>query len=221
MHFLYNLTGEIMSKKDYYIVEKNVDKILKGKCTNFLDPHTLKKVTNKLKGCGYQIYYPYVDSDKAIIYKDRKPNIRFSTEMFGDIVIYKDHYYIIVVDSIYDLINKEFNIVGTHHIKLKEVPLTTLTNYTRQYKKIELIVSSMRIDTVISRLIGSSRDSIKKKFLDNEIILNYEPCHKTNYNLGEGDVFSIRKYGKYRFDGIIKNTKKDNYIIKIYKYIDN
>ena len=148
-------------------------------------------------------------------------NLNISTEMFGDIVIYKDHYYIIVVDSIYDLINKEFNIVGTHHIKLKEVPLTTLTNYTRQYKKIELIVSSMRIDTVISRLIGSSRDSIKKKFLDNEIILNYEPCHKTNYNLGEGDVFSIRKYGKYRFDGIIKNTKKDNYIIKIYKYIDN
>ena len=34
--------------------------------------------------------------------------------------------------------------------------------------------------------------------------------------LNDNDIFSIRKYGKYRFDGVVKNTKKDNYVIKIY-----
>ena len=39
-----------MAKKDYYIVEKNVNKIVRGEYTNFLDPATLKNVISKLKG---------------------------------------------------------------------------------------------------------------------------------------------------------------------------
>ena len=37
-----------MSKKDYYIIEKNRDKVIKGSYTNFLDPSTLNKVISKL-----------------------------------------------------------------------------------------------------------------------------------------------------------------------------
>ncbi len=111
--------------------------------------------------------------------------------------------------------------VGSSYIKLKEVPLSTINNYHRKYEEIELIVSSTRIDTVVSRLIGVSRDSVKKKFQDNDVILNYEVCNKINYNLNNNDIFSIRKYGKYKYVGIIKTSKKDNYIIKVYKYIDN
>lgn len=126
-----------------------------------------------------------------------------------------------IMDSIYNLIIKEYNMVGNHHIKLKEVPLSILNNYTREYQEIKFIVSSLRIDNVISRIIGTSRETIKKKFYDDEIILNYEPCHKLDYNLNENDIFSIRKYGKYKFGGVIKNSKKGNYIIKCYKYTDN
>lgn len=241
---LYNLNGGNMAKKDYYIIEKNVDKIINLKHTNFLDPSTTKKVCGKLKGYAYKIYYPYKDCDKVIMYTKEKPsiklleiishdklthrkimgslfNLNINTEMFGDIIIYNNHYYVIILKNIYDVIIKEFNMVGNSHIKLKEVPLNILENYERKYEILEIIVSSVRIDTVISRLTKINRELLKKKFTNEEIILNYEPCNKTNYNLKENDIFSIRKYGKYKFGGIIKNTKKDNYIIKIYKYIDN
>ena len=111
--------------------------------------------------------------------------------------------------------------VGSHHIKLKEVPINTLKNYKRQYQELTIIVSSIRIDNVISSIICTSREQIKKKFLDDEIILNYEVYHKPNYNLVEVDTFSIRRFGKYKYAGIIKDTKKGNYLIKILKYIDN
>lgn len=233
-----------MSKKDYYIVEKNINKILRGEPTNFLDPNIYKQVISKLKGYNYNTYYPYKDSDKLIIYTKETPDIKLleiisydklthreilgslfglniDSELFGDIIITNNHYYIMIMDSIYNLIIKEYNMVGNHHIKLKEVPLSILNNYTREYQEIEFIVSSLRIDNVISRIIGTSRETIKKKFYDDEIILNYEPCHKLDYNLNENDIFSIRKYGKYKFGGIIKNSKKGNYIIKCYKYTDN
>ncbi len=231
-------------KKDYYIVEKNVDKIINLQHTNFLDPCILNKVCDKLKGENYKIYYPYNDSEKGIIYTNEFPkiklleilsydklthsqimgslyNLNISTDMFGDIIIYNNHYYVIIMSSVHDIINREFTMVGKRKIKLKESSLITLERYEKEYKRMEIIVSSLRIDTVISRITGINRENIKKKFANDEIILNYEICHKTNYNLKTNDIFSIRKYGKYKFIGIIKNTKKGNYIIKMDKYIDN
>ena len=125
-----------------------------------------------------------------------------------------------VIDSILTLIQNDFNMVGNKHIKLKEVPISILDNYERSYQEINIIVSSLRIDNVISHIIGTSREQIKKKFIDDEVVLNYEQCHKTNYILNEQDIFSIKKYGKYKYIGIIKETKKNNYLIKVLKYID-
>lgn len=233
-----------MSKKDYYIIEKNINKIYRGEATNFLDPTTLKNVINKLKGINYNVYYPYKDSDKTIIYTNTLPEIslleiisydklthreimgslfglNIDSELFGDIIITNNHYYIMIIKSIYELIINNFNMIGNHPIKLKEVSLDILDNYQREYAEVEIIVSSTRIDNVISSLIGTSREQIKRKFLNDEIILNYEVCHKLNYELKENDTFSIKKFGKYKYTGIIKETKKEKYLIKCLKYIDN
>ena len=232
-----------MSKKDYYNIEKNRDKIIKGNYTNFLDPSTLNKVKSKLKGYEYKIYYPYKDSEKVIIYTKEKPNIKLleivsfeklthreimgslynqniDSEFFVYIIIINNHYYILVMESIYNLILNSFNMIGSIHIKLKEVDINVLDNFKRKYEKIELIVSSLRIDSIISRVIGISRENIKKKFNDNEVFLNYEVCTKMTKELKDGDIFSIRKYGKYKFGGVIKTSKKNHYIIKCLKYID-
>lgn len=233
-----------MSKKDYYIIEKNINKLYQDIPTNFLDPNVYKNVISKIKDINYNTYYPYIDSDKVIIYTNKIPSIKLleiisydklthreimgslfglniDSETFGDIIISNNHYYIMVIDSIANLLINNLSMIGNHHIKLKEVPLSTIETYTKAYEEIELIVSSIRIDNVISSLIGASRDAIKKKFLDNEIIINYEICHKINYVLKENDIFSIRKYGKYKYLGITKSTKKNNYLIKCHKYIDN
>lgn len=233
-----------MAKKEYYKIEKNVDKVIRGEYTNFLDPSISNKVISKLKGYDYKVCYFYEDCEKVIVYSVKLPLIRvfeiisseklthskilgslfglnIDSEMFGDIVIYNNHYYIMVMDSIYNLIIQEFNMVGSVRIKLKEVSLDVLESYRQKYKKIELIVPSVRIDVIVAKLVGTSRDLVKKKFSNDEVLLNYEICHKVNYNLKENDFFSIRKNGKYKFGGIFKNTKRDNYIVKIYKYVND
>lgn len=231
-----------MQKKNYYIVEKNINKILNGEYTNFLDPGTFYKVSTKIKSNLYNVYYPYIDSDKVIIYTKTLPRIRvieiisyeklthreilgslfglnITNEMFGDIIINDNKYYIIVMDSIYELVDTYLNMIGKHHVKLKEVSVETIKQYQRQYEDISLIVSSLRIDNLISKLIGTSRDNIKRKFQEDEIILNYEVCHRTNYLLKQNDTFSIKKHGKYKFIGIVNKSKKGNYIIKCQKYL--
>jgi len=231
-----------MSQNENYIINKNIEKIRRNEPTNFLDPKELKSITTKLKKNEYNIYYPYKDSDKVLLYKDNPPKIKLleiisynplthreilgslfglniSSDTFGDIIIYNNKYYIFIIDTIYDLIEKEYHTISNNIIKIKEVNINTLNNYQRQYENIEIIVSSLRIDTVISRLICTNRNNIKNLINKKEIILNYNILTNNSYNLKENDIFSIRKHGKYKFLGIIKNTKKDNYIIKLNKYI--
>ena len=49
-----------------------------------------------------------------------------------------------------------------------------------------------------------------ERFKNKEVILNYDIVTKNSTVLEPNDVFSIRRFGKYRFNGIIKNTK--NYL---------
>ena len=124
------------------------------------------------------------------------------------------------MNKAYKIILNELTMVGKNSISLKEVGNRVLTGYTREYETKEIIISSFRIDNVISKLLGLSRDKVKYKLSNGEIILNYEICNKENHLLKTNDIFSIRKHGKYKFGDILGHTKRDNYIVRIYKYID-
>ncbi len=233
-----------MAKKDYYIIEKNVEKVISGKNTDFLDINTFNLVRSKLRNINYEVFYPYKDAEKVIIYVNNMPQVKLleiitnnklrhkdimgslyglgiDGGLFGDIIVDNTHYYIIIFASIYDFLMNEFKSVGKYNINLKEVDWEILDSYERKYEELEFIVSSLRIDTIVARIIGTSRDSIKNKFMNDEVFLNYNVCHRLTYNLKEGDIFSIRKYGKYKFMGVIRESKKGNYVIRCNKYIDN
>ncbi len=225
-----------------YIVKKNIDKIKSGNYTDFLNPGMFKNISYKLKHNEYKIYKPYKDADKIILYTDIVPKIRLfeiisyyplthreilgslfglniTDEVFGDIIIWDNRYYFYVVDKISNFIIDNFKMIGNKDIKIKEVNLDLMDNYERKYEELEFIVSSLRLDTVLSRLIGTSRDKIKDKFKNKDIILNYNIINNNSYVLHDNDIFSIKKYGKYKYVGVVKSTKKDNYIIKILKYL--
>ena len=225
-----------------YLVEKNINKLNNFSNTFFLDPKELKEVTNHLKKNTYQIYKPYIDSERNIIYKSDIPKVilyeiiskkelrhqdilgsiyalNLDISLFGDIIIEDNKYYIYVLDHIRNTFETDFKKVGNTNIELKELDIDYLKDYTHKYEEIELIVTSLRLDTVIARLIHTNRDSIKDLIKDKSIIYNYELLKDNSKTIKENDTFSIRKIGKYKYIGIVKNTKSDNYIIKIYKYI--
>lgn len=231
-----------MTKNEIYEIKKNIDKLKSTGYTNFISPNILKKIGYKLKSNEYMIYYSYKDCDKVILYTDEIPKVRLfeiisykslkhseilgslfglniGNEFFGDIVIDNDKYYVYLVDSISEFVKNNLQMVGMNYVKLREVNLEVLSNYKRQYKSVEVIVSSLRIDTVISKIVGINRDRVKMKIKAKEIILNYDILTNNSCILKENDIFSIKGHGKYRFVGIVKTTKKDNYVVKYFKYI--
>ena len=95
----------------------------------------------------------------------------------------------------------------------------TLLSQAILCEKIEIITSSLRIDTIIARLIQTSRANVIEKMKNKEIILNYDLLKNNSYQLKENDVFSIRHHGKYKYIKTINQTKNNNYIVECYKYI--
>ena len=229
-------------KQDIYKINNSIDRLLKGKSTLFLDAKEFKQVTSKLKKNNYKIYYPYEDSEKVILYTNEIPKIslikiisynklkhqeilgsilglNISSSYLGDIIIDEDNYYFYIFDELKDFILNNLIMIGNNSVKLEEIDFNYLSNYKRKYEENKIIVSSLRIDNVISKIIKTNRDKVIDKIKNKEIILNYEIVNKNSIILKENDIFSIRRYGKYKFIGIEKSTKKDNYIIKYLKYI--
>ena len=139
--------------------------------------------------------------------------------MYGDIILDNGHYYIYILKLFQNYFEMNFTRVRNSSVELKKLDLDFLANYKRKYTEIELIVSSERIDTILAHICNTSRSLIKEKVKNKEVLLNNEILKNLSYNLKENDTFSIRKIGKFKYIGIIKTTKSNNYIVKILKYI--
>lgn len=224
-----------------YTVEKIVEKVLYSNSTNFVEIKYLNKVKKELKNIKYNIYEPFVGATKIILY-NKMPNIKIyeiissndlrhqdilgtlyslniSDEMFGDVVIWNNRYFIIILSSIDNYIKSNLTSIKNSKVDLIERNPYYLKDYKQEYEECIIIVPSIRVDVIVSKIINSSRSNALEKIKNGDIYLNYELLTKPTYMLKENDIFSIRKYGKYKFLGEINRTKKGSLVIKYLKYV--
>lgn len=225
-----------------YNIKKNIDRLKRNEATFFLEPSDMKEVKKYFKQKEISIFKPFKEAEKVILYKERLPKVvlfkiitkeqfrhqdilgsifslNIDKEMFGDIVIDDNNYYFYLLESMKDYFLTNFKKVKNSYIELEEVNINSLKDYKRKYQELEIIVKTERIDAVIANITNIPRSKVKEKFQNKEIIVNYEILTDSSYLLKEEDIFSIRKYGKFKYIGKVKQTKKNNYIIKIYKYL--
>ena len=225
-----------------YFIQKNVTRILNNQNSFFLNPKDLLEVKKKLSNIKYSIYYPYKDSEKILLYTKNIPEVllyeikakipirhqdilgamyslNIAPELFGDILIINNHYYIYILPIIRNYFETNFLKVKNSNVILEEISIEILKDYERKYESFEIIVSSNRIDTVISRICNISRNNFSDMIKKKGIILNYDFLKNSSYKLKENDTFSIKEIGKFKYIGVLKNTKGNNCVIQLLKYL--
>lgn len=233
-----------LTKQSKIEIENIISKIKRGNSTYFLDEKKIELVHNILnkQHINHYIFYPYEGASYGLIYSNGTPDIavlkintdgtlthreimgslyslNLKREIFGDIII-KDSYYVIVMKHMAEYIKQNIYEIGTHQVNIEECSIAEVNNYKPLYETISTTVSSERIDVVIAKIIGTSRSMVEEKFRNKEIVLNYEVATKSSYILKRGDIFSIRKNGKYKYLGVISTSKRDKLIIEYQKYIN-
>lgn len=224
-----------------YFIQKNLTRFNNLGYTYFLNPNEIDKLKYSLKKNEYNIFYPYPDSEKNIVYHGKCPDVllyeihskielrhqdilgtlyslNISSDLFGDVVLYDNRYFIFILPIIRDYLLTNLIMIRNSHIYLEELSKDYLYDYCREFERLELIVSSNRVDTVISSLIHTGRSNISNLIKKKEILLNYDFLKDNSYKLRKEDTFSIRGVGKFKYNGELKRTKGNHIIIEIFKY---
>ncbi|MCI6253218.1 hypothetical protein [Eubacterium coprostanoligenes] len=82
----------------------------------------------------------------------------------------------------------------------------------------EYIVSSLRIDTVVSAVFKMSRNSASQLINQEKIFINSRTVYKDSIQLKEDDVVSVRGYGKFIYSQTVNETRKHKMVVAIRLY---
>lgn len=231
----------MQNKKNDFFILNMFEKVSRGESTSFLTKAEYQRVVSFLhkEKKSYQIFIPFPECEKKILYKDIFPKVKLykiissfplkhsdilgalsslqiDFHLFGDIIMREDSY-IYLLEEMEPYIVNTLSYIGKNKVKWEEVELDVLKEYQREYEEYTYSVASTRIDLVFSKITHINRSKIDTYLHQKEIVINEEFINKSSYLLKEGDIFSIRKYGKYKVDKIEETKSSKRITLKKYK----
>jgi Uncharacterized conserved protein, contains S4-like domain len=206
---------------------------------NYSELSNVSGILNKRK-IKFFVYYPYKNSEKAIIYKGKEPSIKLlkiitketlkhsdilgslfanqiSPNQYGDIIIDKGNYYVMILESMFPYFQTQFSKIGKWYVEFEIVSIDKIKDFEYEFEILNYFVTSLRIDNVVSSITSLSRSSVDDMFVKKDVLLWYESVKKVK-NLKEKDIISIRRFGKYKINEILDKNKKGKIKIELYKY---
>lgn len=164
---------------------------------------------NELKGM-----YTHRDYLGAVI------KIGMKREKVGDIITSKDGADIVVLkdaekyirEGLKDLTRfskSEFESLKIEELKVEE-PKTQILN---------IIIPSMRLDSVVSEAIRTSRAKATGIIKEERVFVNHELVTKGSKELKENDIITVRGKGRFKVGKILNQTKKGNLVIEVEKFV--
>lgn len=144
-------------------------------------------------------------------------NLGIKREMLGDIIIENNCGYLFCLDKMSGYIAD--NLSKVKHTTVKtEITGNLPENLNKLPNISHVIVSSVRLDVIICAVYNLSRSSCSKLFKTDKIFVNSKCSENSSYNVKNGDIVSVRGFGRFIFEEQIRNTKKDRIVIAIRKY---
>lgn len=141
-------------------------------------------------------------------------------EKIGDIVVWEEGAHIIVLNEIVPFLEQHLSTLirfQKSQISIKEI--NEIHKCVINKEEIEIIVSSTRLDNIVSELCKTSRTKAEEIIRAERVFVNYETVTKDSKTISVGDKITIRGKGKFEIIEQVGNTKKGRTILKLQKYI--
>lgn len=145
-------------------------------------------------------------------------NLGIKRETVGDIVVKGKEAYIFAEEKIADYIIENLDKVKHTHVKVERLSELPEQLETKKEEK-ELLVSSARLDVIIAGSYRLSRNQVLQLFRSQKVFVNGRVCENNSYHVREGDIISVRGFGKLEFKQILGETRKGKIYITILNYV--
>ena len=141
-------------------------------------------------------------------------NLGIERENLGDIFIKGKTGYVFCLERIADYIMENLSQVRHTHVKLR-----ILENeeefVQKETEEMVVLTASERVDGVVARVYNMSRSQSIDYFRAKKIYVNSRLCENNSYQLKQGDVISVRGFGKFVYNGVGYHTKKGKLSVKV------
>ena len=135
-------------------------------------------------------------------------------EVLGDIIISQQCGYLFCLDTISDSIIQ--NLTQVRHTTVNcELANNIPTDALPQPENREIIVSSERLDVIVSAIYNLSRSQVLPVFHTEKVFVNGVVKTSPSATLNIGDKVSIRGFGRFIYNGVLRHTKKDRLVISV------
>jgi len=130
-------------------------------------------------------------------------------KLFGDILVDEKRAQIFVNRDFIPLFQDGIRKIGRLPVSLEERPFTDRILSKIDYKEREILVSSFRLDALLSSALKLSRNQTSQLIEKKSVQVNYHLVEKSDYQVAVGDLISVRKFGRLKVVKDNGQTKKD------------
>jgi RNA-binding protein YlmH len=146
-------------------------------------------------------------------------HLGITRESIGDIDVGEEIVQIIAHQRLQDFLWINFNQVKGREIKTTIKEYQQILCVKKNFKRISVVVASNRLDGIINKIWGFSRQNSLIFIKQGKVRVNYSEISKNDFRLKSGDILSLRGKGKAKIISMDERTKKGNIRLEVDRYI--
>lgn len=144
-------------------------------------------------------------------------NLGIKRELLGDIIIFENSAYLFCLDKISNYIKDNLSRVRHTTVEVNEVDAPPVKAVEPKGAE-EMVIASLRVDVAVCQVYNLSRNECAKLFETEKVFINSRKLESRSYQLKEGDMVSVRGYGRFQFVSVVRKTKKDRLVAEMIIY---
>ena len=138
--------------------------------------------------------------------------------LLGDILVSEEETFCFVSEEIADYITVNLEQVSKTSVKVEQVSRAEAVT-ERQTETKRLTAASLRLDAVAGEVFHLSRGKVQALISQEKAAVNWSVVTSTSFQLKEGDMVSLRGFGRFRMGAVSGKTKKDRIVFEAEKYV--
>lgn len=140
-------------------------------------------------------------------------------ETVGDLLPHQEGCDVILSEEIAFYVRSQLSRVGSERVELQEIPPKELIMTERQLCERLVTVSSMRLDAIVAEGYNLSRSRASALIKNGKCKVNWKIADQISEEVKEGDLISLRGYGRIYIQKVEGKTKKGRKLVKITSFI--
>ncbi|MBR6405450.1 MAG: hypothetical protein IKS18_04550 [Lachnospiraceae bacterium] len=145
-------------------------------------------------------------------------SLQIERSLTGDIIVRGKNAYIFCLQRIADFLAE--NLTKIRHTDVQCMRcISDVPELRPVLQEVRLNIASERLDSIVAFLTGISRSHIERLFHEKRVFLNGRIVESLSARPKEGDVITVRGFGKAIYEGISGSSKKGRLYVTLRKYV--